>query len=370
MSDIKLAVFGGFLGAGKTSCILDVAKRLVTQGKKIGIVTNDQGSNLVDTAFLASEGLSVIEVAGGCFCCNFDEFIQKMRNMSDNEAPDIILAEPVGSCTDLIANVFNPLNKNYSGQFKLSPLCVVVDPKRVQKLIIERGESLFPSEINYLFKKQLEEADIILLNKTDTLTDQQMHSMVDFLKENFKEASVISVSAKNGQGMDKLLPVVFETGASLKKCLDIDYNTYGAAEGYLGWFNSNISLKSQTPVDFNAWIVDFMNRVRMSLTVEKCEIAHLKVYSVFNDDFAKASITSLDDEINFMKKMQSEAREASVIVNARIAVQPIKLSRIIEQTLQDTCKSWGIALEEHAVECFSPSKPKPQMIYHLSHNRL
>ncbi|MDR0287724.1 MAG: cobalamin synthesis protein P47K, partial [Clostridiales bacterium] len=95
----KLIIIGGFLGSGKTTVILELAKRFLSLGQKVGIVTNDQGSELVDTEFLRANGLSVLEVTGGCFCCNFDEFTRKVEELAKSEMPDVILAEPVGSCT-------------------------------------------------------------------------------------------------------------------------------------------------------------------------------------------------------------------------------------------------------------------------------
>ena len=83
--------------------------------------------------------------------------------------PDIILAEPVGSCTDLIATISKPLLneviflESYSKTFSYSPLSVVVDPKRFKRVMASDESDFFPNEINYLFNKQFEEANIILL---------------------------------------------------------------------------------------------------------------------------------------------------------------------------------------------------------------
>lgn len=152
MNKIKLAVIGGFLGAGKTTVILGLAKKLIEQGKKVGIVTNDQGSNLVDTNFLKAGGFPVLEVAGGCFCCNFGEFTEKVNTLARTELPDIILAEPVGSCTDLVATIFRPFQLKRANEFSLSPLCVIVDPKRVKRLML--GEkNKFPEPDKLSFRK-------------------------------------------------------------------------------------------------------------------------------------------------------------------------------------------------------------------------
>ena len=360
MPDTKLVIIGGFLGAGKTTCILRIAKKLVSLGKKVGIVTNDQGDQLVDTAFLQSERLPVLEVTGGCFCCNFDDFAGKVKNMTAEEKPDVILAEPVGSCTDLVATIFKPLRKDGALQFKLSPLCIVVDPVRLKKLMLETEKSLFPNEINYLFEKQLEEADVLLLNKTDLLTEQEVERALVFLKGKFMGAAAIAISAKNDLALDGLLPVILGAQAPRKSSLDIDYGTYGRAEERLGWFNSRVMLKSKVPVDFNAWISMLMDRVKKAAADEKCEIAHLKAYLVADDDFAKASVTGIDEEVDFGRKMRKKAGEVTLIINARIGMEPARLSHIMEQALLSSCGDWGIEPKNPVTECFSPTKPNPR----------
>ena len=106
-------MIGGFLGAGKTTTISQLAQHFVGQGKKIGIVTNDQTTDLVDTHNLRSQGFNVGEVAGSCFCCNFDALTSTVEGLGAGEFPEVILAEPVGSCTDLVATVIRPLTEVY-----------------------------------------------------------------------------------------------------------------------------------------------------------------------------------------------------------------------------------------------------------------
>ncbi len=64
---MELHVVGGFLGSGKTTAIIGAAKYLMAHGKRVGVVTNDQGRYLVDTAFFRSEAVPTVEVTGGCF---------------------------------------------------------------------------------------------------------------------------------------------------------------------------------------------------------------------------------------------------------------------------------------------------------------
>ena len=60
-------MIGGFLGAGKTTTLVRLARDYVEQGYRVGIVTNDQADNLVDTHLFRAEGFPVQEVPGACF---------------------------------------------------------------------------------------------------------------------------------------------------------------------------------------------------------------------------------------------------------------------------------------------------------------
>src|SRR5262245_51692498 len=105
---VRFVMIGGFLGAGKTTSLARLARFYQNRGQKIGLVTNDQAQNLVDTNSLRSQGFPVEEVPGACFCCKFDELVDKVKELEEHQRPQVILAEPVGSCTDLVATVVQP----------------------------------------------------------------------------------------------------------------------------------------------------------------------------------------------------------------------------------------------------------------------
>src|SRR5437660_11899518 len=105
MSTIRFIMVGGFLGAGKTTALARLARFYMNRGQRVGLVTNDQAQDLVDTNSLRAQGFFVEEVPGACFCCKFDELVDKVGALEASQRPDVILAEPVGSCTDLVATV-------------------------------------------------------------------------------------------------------------------------------------------------------------------------------------------------------------------------------------------------------------------------
>lgn len=354
---MKLAVIGGFLGSGKTTAILDIAKKLMGSGIKVGIVTNDQGSNLVDTNFLRSAGFPVLEVDGGCFCCNFDEFVRKLNTLARENLPDIILAEPVGSCTDLVASIFKPMQMKQAGEFALAPLCVLADPRRAKRLM-DDSDQRFQSEINYLFKKQLEEADIILLNKIDLFAPDEIKTIKNYLQNTFEGAEVLCVSAKEGKGIEKILPVLLGFEAQSNKVLmELDYDAYGLAESFLGWFNATAAVVSERAVDLKAFIADFMNDVKEKTAKMGKDIAHLKTYAMGTGGYTKASITGVDDAIDFYEDNFKSGTSFSMVVNARMNVPPIQLEEMMKAAIEYSAQKFDVKIERYKSDCFTPGMP-------------
>lgn len=354
MAKTRLAVIGGFLGAGKTTSIVNIAKHFINDGRKIGIVTNDQGSQLVDTSFMASQGLPVLEVTGGCFCTHFDEFTDRISRLAESEMPDIILAEPIGSSVDLIATIFKPLQSQYTRKFSLSPLSVVVDPKRVKRLMMEKDLSLYSNEINYLFAKQLEEADIIVINKTDILMEQDIDLMKNFFREKFPGADVIAVSAKENTGFEEWIQLINGLQAPEKNPVNIDRDISSAAQGSLSWLNASALLKCKGSFNVNTFIDEFMAGVKNQLIKGNHEIGHLKIYCVSDNDWAKASLTSIMDELDYSRMMQKEVGIVNLLINARVNMEPSNLRVLMEYELRSVCTRWSLDMEDLKTECFKP----------------
>ncbi len=355
----RLIVVGGFLGAGKTSAILRLADMFIADGKKVGIVTNDQSENLVDTHFLRGEGKTVLEVTRGCFCCNFDGFTLKLRSMSQTEFPDVILAEPVGSCTDLVATIFKPMMNSYTRDFKLAPLSVLADPRRIKKFITA-AKTGFINEINYLFDKQLSEADIILINKCDLLDGSELDEITTFLRKNYPGAEVMPVSALTGEGYDAWLDKLTQGNAADKPSCEIDYDIYARAEAALGWYNSFTTVTTPVKTDINAFVASMLERIRLECSANGYEIAHIKAYAVTGLDSVKASITATDGTVSFAKKSEFNAEKFNLILNARVEASPGELECICEHSMKSTAADMNAELCDYRAECFAPSYPTPK----------
>src|SRR5438445_8201467 len=212
MSLIRFLMLGGFLGAGKTTTIARLARHYQSRGIKVGIVTNDQATDLVDTNSLRAQGFDVGEVPGACFCCNFNKLTETVGQLEKSARPDIVLAEPVGSCTDLVATVVRPLQQLFSTTFDVAPYAVLLKPSHGSRILRGDKRGGFSPQAAYIFKKQLEEADLIVINRIDELSAEQAEELNGLLSEQYSGAPVIRMSAKTGTGCEALVEFIDQRG--------------------------------------------------------------------------------------------------------------------------------------------------------------
>jgi Ni2+-binding GTPase involved in maturation of urease and hydrogenase len=354
-------MIGGFLGAGKTTAILRIAERLRGQGLKVGLITNDQSIGLVDTAMLGSHGFAVEEITGGCFCCKFNSLVAASDRLSAVTRPDVFIAEPVGSCTDLKATVDYPLRRIYGNDFSIAPLSVMVDPIRALRILgLEDGKS-FSKKVVYIYRKQLEEAEIIIVNKTDLLSPDRLDSLIAALAKEFPAAKVLPISARDGTGIDEWIALMKKGGARMSGAMPVDYETYAEGEALLGWLNCMARFESSEAIDGNAALEDITARLQASLRQDGMEIAHLKLTLTPDEgnDLAVANLVRNDGKPELSHRLQDEVQEGQLIVNLRAEADPEALRAKVQETFEAIARETTLHFEVEHLESFKPGKPEP-----------
>ena len=362
---VRIACVGGFLGAGKTTALIEAARNLMARGLKVGVITNDQGSHLVDTALVRAVGLQADEITGGCFCCRFTEFVRYASRLVEQHSPDIILAEAVGSCTDLAATVYEPLRRFHAAKFALAPLSVFVEPERIQEIL--GPDSQFEDSIRYLFEKQLAEAELIILSKIDVLQpgeEEDLRAQIQLLAEGIP---VSAMSATTGVGIKNWVDRLLGEPSRAEKNLDLDYEVYGQAEASLGWLNATADLISEHNFPPAEWGEAIVRKIQQECVATESAMAHLKVMLVTAQGSDRIALTSSSGRAVWDGEgTLGLARETSAIINARIGAKPDELRRIVEGALQSVSQEWGVSARVVDMESFAPAPPKRPVLHNAN----
>ncbi|MBK7399618.1 MAG: methyltransferase domain-containing protein [Myxococcales bacterium] len=340
---MRVHVLGGFLGAGKTTLARALAEYLSARGERVAVVTNDQGHALVDTALCRGSAEQVREISGGCFCCRYDELETALFAAADAGAT-VAIAEAVGSCTDLVATVLAPLADRHSDRFQLAPLAIVVDPWRVTEIAAGRVHE----DVAYLFRKQIEEADVVLLSRADR-SPPDVRAAIHAIRAN---AAVVAVSGTEKIGLGEWLAQKPERPASP---LMIDYDRYAAAEALLGWCNARVRIVGETPFSPAAVAEAFLARMA------DAPIAHLKLTGLEPEGGRAALVRAGDAPSVHFEGIADAVREARWLVNARVALEPAALVARLKDALAAAAAPALVEWEE--LEAFQPSRPVPQHRY-------
>jgi G3E family GTPase len=362
MKRLRFIMVGGFLGAGKTTTLARLARYYMNRGQRVGLITNDQAQDLVDTNHLRSQGFPVEEVAGACFCCRFDDLMGKVSLLTENERPDVILAEPVGSCTDLVATVVQPLKDLYGDRFQVAPYAVIFKPSHGLRILRNEGGGFSPKAA-YIFTKQLEEADAVLINRIDELSTAAQEELAALVSGKYPGTPVLRVSAKTGQGFEALTELLDQEGDFGRKILDIDYDTYAEGEAELGWLNSSAHVSAAAPFALDQLLFEVVQRLQEALQRQGGEVAHLKVIGLSDTSFGVANLVSSGTKPELSLASQGQVREADLIVNARVAIDPDLLEIEVRRAVESACQARKGRADFRQTQSLRPGRPTPTHRY-------
>lgn len=355
----QLILIGGFLGSGKSTFLLEISKLLAGRGKKVGLITNDQASALVDTAFLSEKNDNVIEVSGSCFCCNYDGFKEAVTSLRQT-GMDAIVAEPVGSCTDLSATIMQPLKEKSGQEFTIYPLSVLADPGRLGEILGDGAPSLHPSAA-YIMIKQFEEADLIVINKSDLLSESSMRQLVEKTKERFPGKPVLPLSAKTGDGVEEWLDVVSSLPVAGKSIVDVDYDIYAEGEAVLGWLNM-VAVLEKTDGDWDGFAKNILNALAENFDKDGLCVAHVKIMLKAGGASILGAVTGSRATVQ-IRNAAGKGDKAVLTINARVETSPETLLEMVKTVLHGECSNAGVHYDITASNCLSPGRPNPTCRY-------
>ena len=350
---MKLHLLSGFLGSGKTTAILHASQYLLRKNLKAGVITNDQGTRLVDGDFFKSVKLPGEQVENSCFCCNYTELDKKIESLIKTHDVDTIFAESVGSCTDLVATIFNPLL-----QFRPELHITVSTFADAQLLytLLKGKYYVFDEDVKYIYFRQLEEAGVIVVSKVDAIDEYQLEELKEIMHDTYKNKVVHYQNSFNSDDIEEWLKRLTDFQPEIvQQPLDIDYEIYGSGEAKLAWLDEELEIKS-TENNAMECSASLINSIFNKIKEWDYSIGHLKF--LINNG-TKVSFTSTTP-VNYVFQVKTEkASIATVLINARVQTTPERLSKIVsdvieKEEIRSSCKIFVKSLSS-----FKPGFPKP-----------
>ena len=177
----KIDIYSGFLGAGKNTLIKKMIKEAYAL-EKLVLIENEFGEIGIDGGFLQEAGIEITEMNSGCICCSLvGDFGKALEQVIEQYAPDRILIEPsgVGKLSDVEAAV----KKVTSETVVLGNMVTVADANKCKMYMKNFGE---------FYNNQVETAGTIILSRTDSISEEKLHTCVQMLKEKNPNAVVVT----------------------------------------------------------------------------------------------------------------------------------------------------------------------------------
>ena len=178
---MKIDIYSGFLGAGKTTLI----KKMIAEaykGQKLVLIENEFGQIGIDGGFLQDSGINITEMNSGCICCSLvGDFGKALRDVIETYHPDRILIEPSG--VGKLSDVIGAVRKVTNDEVTLGYTVAVADAGKVKVYMKNFGE---------FYNNQIETASTIILSRTDSIPQAKLDSAVEQLRQHNAAATIVT----------------------------------------------------------------------------------------------------------------------------------------------------------------------------------
>lgn len=348
---MKIHLLSGFLGSGKTTAIQIACSELMKNQKNVGVITNDQGSSLVDGEFFEHLKIPNRQVVNGCFCCNYNDLDHNIQLLIETNQPDVIFAESVGSCTDIVATVMKPLLKfRPEAQISFSTLADV----RLLKILLHENSS-FDESVRYIYFKQLEEAEIIIVTKIDLIDADSLQEIKQLVNKKYGDKILLYQNSFDTANIQQWLEVLDNRSVITPSSLQINYDIYGDGEARLAWHDQQLEIQSKS---YNAAQATngLIKTISQKIHFNEYPIGHLKF--LLNGE-KKISVTYATQEELFDIDEHEKNNSAGLLINARVQTSPETLSHIVSEAIKETEIKFGCNIVVKNKASFQPGYPKP-----------
>ena len=225
---IPFTVLGGYLGAGKTTMVNHLLAN--AQGERLALIINDFGAINIDAELISEQTDDQINLTNGCICCGmsagFDEALEGL--LARVPAPDRIIVEASG-----VADVISLAQYGHHPGLRLDGIVVLADAETVRTKARDKY-------VDKTVLRQLKGADLLVLNKTDLVSEEKLSDLERWLQEVAPATPI--VRAKHG---DVSVAAIFGIGHA-ERAADL---AHGGHESYVTWDYATAQTLSRSQVE-------------------------------------------------------------------------------------------------------------------------
>lgn len=357
MARTRLMVLGGYLGAGKTTLAVNLAKTMKAEmDKNTAIITNDQGDVLVDTEYARDSGFNTREIMGGCFCTNFDNFVANARDLVSTGTPDVIIAEPIGSSTNIMGSVVSPMRSMYPDEFSVAPFFVAVDCVRALDILSEKKERDVDT-VDIIPAHQIRDAEVVVLTKTDLVnkdTVAEIRKRVDALIPGIR---IIETSSADLRNIGDIISIILSEEVSTKAPVAETNQGFAFEKAKLGWYSGTYDITPEEDVDMYGVASDMMKGVAAEYGPKA--IVHVKVVLESPEAACKMSLVQENMQVDGIFGSRYMRSPGRLVLNARVISPPKRLEGVMRDIVEKSAERYSFKIERTGEKCFMPKPESP-----------
>ena len=253
-----------------------------------------------------------------------------------------------------IAALSEELKEKYSDKVNLKQLTALADPTRLRAVLKDHSN---PGD--YIIYKQFEEADVILINKTDLLSEAELSELVEQTKKEFNNENVLTASVKTGEGLDEWFNYIVNSEKEVgRRIVEVDYDTYADGEALFGWLNGTYSVSKEE--NFNELAAAFLTNLGERFDFQGLNVGHVKFLLQGKNEGIVGNIVG-KKETGSLRTLDSKSDDVYLTVNARVEVHPDTLIEIIKEEVERVFSAVGYKQEK--LNALIPGRPNPTFRY-------
>ena len=357
----RMLVLGGYLGAGKTTLAVNLAKTLKERrDKSVSIIMNDQGDVLVDTEYSKEAGFDTRDIMGGCFCTNFDKFVSSARTLVSNGKPDVIIAEPIGTSTNIMSSVVAPMRSLHPDEFSVAPFTVVVDCVRALDILSDKKERDIDT-VDIIPAHQIREAEIIILTKTDLVNKDTILKIREAIDKILPGIQIIETSSADLRNIDDIMDFVLSDKVSTKAPTGEKNQGFAFEKAKLGWYSGTFDLIPSDDVDMYSLETDLMKGIAAEYGAKS--IVHVKVIIESPEAAAKMSLVQETMQVDGIYGSRYVKTKGRLVLNARVVSPPKRLEDTMRKLIEDAQSKYPMELIKTGEKCFTPKPESPSHFF-------